>query len=300
MKGKISLFLILLLPLCLLAQNAEDFDASLKDKGFDFFIGGGIYMGSKITAEYYNGRSYNENNLDYLFGNEYWYDEIMLILQDNYSNVGDSIWVDSYPDKLKYRVSMSISIGLRYKFNKHWGFILNNTFSRLKATGPFDITISEFSGNQQSMYATQTISGKENRYLIEAGCSYIFNGNEILHPFLEFGLQFNYVKVKEFVAVIENGMRNEKKYNLLNIYGSDSYIPGMQQTTYDNIWGGPGFGFSASVGLKINVNKEISLDPMFYCSMSRFGLEGYKQFCFNYGVLVRVNMSDRAFMNSLK
>lgn len=278
------------------AQETFPTEKNYQDMGFEFFIGGGAYFGSKVTAEYYNGAPYNENNLDYILQNRYWYDEINLIIQENYPHAGDSIWVEDYPANMRYKMAFSIAIGFRYKFNKNWGLVLNNTFARLTASDVFLLHFPTLEGNLRNDYAIENIMGKEDRFLIDLGVSYTMHPHEMIKPFFELGLQFNYVKVKEFKAVFEHGMKNEREYNLLNLYQGSSYVPGMQQGATNVIWGGPGFGFSGVFGLKIVFNNDISLDPMFYCSMSRFGQEGYKQFCFNYGVSVRLTMSDRAFL----
>ena len=47
-------------------------DTTWYDRGFDFYIGGGMFWGGKKSALYYNGSRQNECNLDYLFNNEYY------------------------------------------------------------------------------------------------------------------------------------------------------------------------------------------------------------------------------------
>ena len=52
-------------------------DTTWYDRGFDFYIGGGMFFGGKKSALYYNGSSHNECNLNYLFDNEYRRREIL-------------------------------------------------------------------------------------------------------------------------------------------------------------------------------------------------------------------------------
>lgn len=297
MKSHILTLFLLISSFLGYSQNDFSEEKDYQDMGFEFFIGGGAYWGSKVTAEYYNGAPYNENNLDYILKNRYWYDEINRIIHDSYPQaMGDSIWIEDYPSNMRYKISFNIAIGFRYRFNKNWGLVLNNMVSRLTASDVFLLHFPTLEGNQRNDYAIENIIGKEDRFLIDLGVSYTMHPHKAIKPFFELGVQFNYLKVKEFKAVFEYNTQNEQEYNLLNLYQGSSYVPGMQQGATNVIWGGPGFGFSGVFGVKILFNDDISIDPLFYCSMSRFGLEGYKQFCFNYGVTVRLAMSDRAFL----
>ena len=111
-----------------------------------------------------------------------------------------------------------------------------------------------------------------------------------MKPFIELGAQFNFVRVKSFDAVIEN-----KTYNLLDVYGGQTYIPGADMQELDTKYGGPGFGFMGAAGIKFAFNKGVSIDPCFYISFGKVGLNGYKNFHFNYGAYVRLVMSDALF-----
>lgn len=63
----------------------------------------------------------------------------------------------------------------------------------------------------------------------------------------------------------------------------------------DTKYGGPGFGFMGAAGIKFAFNKGVSIDPCFYISLGKVGLNGYKNFHFNYGAYVRLVMSDALF-----
>ena len=51
-------------------ENEYMRDISWKQKGFEFYIGGGIYLAGKKTANYYNGAPKNNINLNLLFNNK--------------------------------------------------------------------------------------------------------------------------------------------------------------------------------------------------------------------------------------
>ena len=137
--------------------------------------------------------------------------------------------------------------------------------------------------------------------MIDLSASYLFSGvHKVVKPFVELGAQFNYVKVKKFDAVLLD-KRNNPVYTqtLLDIYNGANYVPGIDMQTYDVIYGGPGFGATFAVGLKLVVNKFVSLDPTFYGCMSRLHLKPYGEsaMTFNYGVMLRVVMNDFFFQN---
>ena len=91
----------------------------------------------------------------------------------------------------------------------------------------------------------------------------------------------------------DNNNNKIKSYSFIN--DRQNYIPGVQSDGTIVKYGGPGFGFSAAAGLKLAFNKFVSLDPCFYFNAGKFGLEGYKDFSYNFGVLVRIIMNDSMF-----
>jgi hypothetical protein len=289
MKTKIIALLFSLSLICTLSFAQKD-TSNLRDKGIDFTIGGGVFFGNKYNAAYYNGKPDNECPLSYVFNNKHWYDEINQKVKDNYPYVSDSVYLKDYPDNVGYKVSMSISLGAKYKFNKNWGLSLNYTFSRLTASAPFFLYFDAPSNNDRYNYVEEQLVAKENRSMIDLSASYLFHPHDIFKPFIEVGAQFNYVRVKSFNAYIEG-----TPYNLLDIYGGENYVPGAQLTEHKPLYGGAGYGFVVAAGLKIVFNKFISLDPVFYLAAGSIHLPGYTNIALNYGVQVRLVMSDVMF-----
>ncbi|MBR4786997.1 MAG: hypothetical protein IK013_03860 [Bacteroidales bacterium] len=318
-----KLFLIMvtcLLSLALCAQPEQDAapvhfsDTTWCDKGFDFYIGGGMFIGNKFNANYYNGSNLNENNLNYIFFNQYWKDELDQVISEYYPGIQmGSAYLeldpgsDIYNWESHYKLTMMVSLGMRYKIRNGWGLSLSYSFSRLTSSSQCLLSSNQPLGNEMRL-PVMAMVGKEDRSTIDFMASYLFSKvHKNVKPFLELGVQFNYAKAKSFKAVLldKDGKPVGTEYSLLNQYDSEhGYTPGAQ--TYDITYGGPGFGFSGAAGLKIAINKTVSLDPTFYCYMGRLGIyqmknsplpefrEGNK-FTFNYGVLVRVVMSDFFF-----
>ncbi len=298
------------LPLCVVAQREQVGDAvtfhdtTWYDRGFDVYIGGGMFWGGKKTALFYNGSSYNQCGLDYLFDNEYRLREIQEVVTRLYPHISmnDQIGYDERDLNMDphYNLGSCVTLGARYKIRNNWGISLSYTFSRLTVTNKLLLTYTSVSGNQYRS-PELTLMGREDRSMIDLSMSYLFSGvHRIVKPFIEVGAQFNYAKVKKFDAVLLDDRNNPQlTLTLLDPYNGANYVPGVDMQTYDVIYGGPGFGASFSAGLKFVINKYVSLDPTFYGCMSRINLEVYgsKYMTFNYGVALRVVMNDFFFQN---
>ena len=279
-------------------------DTTWYDRGFDVYIGGGMFWGGRQTALYYNGSRYTECNLNYIFDNEYRVRELLEAVVKVYPHISMSDQIGYNESDLNmlpnYTVSASVGVGVRYKIRNNWGVSLSYMFSRLSTTNKLLLTYTSISGNLYDA-PELTLVGKEDRSMIDLSVSYLFSGvHPIVKPFVEVGAQFNYAKVKKFDAILLD-KRNNPVYTqtLMDIYNGGNYVPGVDMQTYDVIYGGPGFGASFSAGLKIVVNKFVSIDPTFYFCASRLHLEPYgnKVMSLNYGAMVRVVMNDFFFQN---
>lgn len=281
-------------------------DKTWADRGFDFFIAGGMLFGSPFNANYYNGSKLNENNFEFILNNQYWYEEWQRTVSEYYPHISmsDRIYVKDPDDmdwNLRYKLSMMVSLGARYKLGNGWAVALSYSFSRLTTSTRVLLSSNAVTGN---MYTQPVVAmvGKENRSMIDLTASYLFSRvSPVVKPFVELGVQFNYAKVKSFEATLldKDGHAVGNSYSLRNIYDNQGYYPGAQ--TSDIIFGGPGFGFSGAAGLKIVCGKYVSIDPTFYCYFGRLGVyqgknvSGENKFSFNYGAQLRVVMNDYFF-----
>jgi hypothetical protein len=318
MMKKINFILLMLCAMAVsFAQNGPTVtrvrynDTIWHDKGFDAYIGAGMFIGNKYNANYYNGSNLNECNVDYVFtNNTFWEDEIIEEIQRLYPNVSLSRgalpnWYQNDPVRnsdfnwnLHYKLKTMVSLGARYKFAKGWGISLSYSFCRLTTAAMLLLTDpSTIPGNERPSPEIY-FYGKEDRSMFDLSVSYVFNIRSIARPFIEFGIQGNYAKAKMLDAVV-----GDKNFTMLDPYMGGNYYPGAQ--AYDVTYGGWGFGFSGSAGLKIVVAKGVSLDPTFYFALQRLaiyqtknGPEEYRmgnRFTPNYGVLLRVTMNDFFF-----
>ena len=315
MMKKINFILLMLCAMAVsFAQNeprttrVHYSDTTWHDEGFDVYIGAGMFIGNKYNANYYNGSNLNECGLDYvLYNNTYWYREIQQEVSRLYPYISNEAELTFQPDpasnsdfnwNLHYKLNVMVALGARYKIRDGWGISLSYSFSRLTTSASMLLTTPSPSGNQRERPVVE-FHGKEDRSMFDLSMSYIFNKvHPVVKPFVELGVQFNYAKVKLLDAII-----GEKHYNMMDPYMGESYYPGMQG--YDVVYGGSGFGFSGSAGLKFVVAKGVSIDPTFYFALQRLaiyqtknGPEQYQtgnKFTPNYGVLLRVVMNDFFF-----
>ncbi len=271
-------------------------DTTWYDKGFDLYIGAGAFFANKQNALYYNGSSQNECNLDYIFGNQYWYEEIQRQVNNLYPHVSITDEISYREEDLdwnpRYKIKTMLNLGARYKFGRNWGLSLSYSFCRLTTSTQLLLTYSSVTGNMIEAPVME-IHGKEDRSMIDLSVSYLISQlHPIAKPFVEVGAQFNFAKAKLMEAVM-----GEKSWTLLDPYMGQNYVPGAQMNTYDIIYGGPGYGVSFAAGLKIVVSKSVSIDPTFYGCMASYGIKPLQDraFNFNYGVVVRLVMNDFFF-----
>jgi len=285
-------------------EDGRKKDITWKRKGFEFFIGGGIYFGDKKTALYYNGAPENNINLNLLLNNKYIWDEVILIVRDAYPNIdGPIVLRDDFSPKSAYSIAMDIAFGLRYRIQKNWFIDLSYSFRRLSAESQFIFDFPEhipgsvIKPSYDLPYSKwQYLMAREDRHYIDLSMGYIMQKHAVVKPFLSVGLLFTYTRINRFLAIIEN-----KPFDLLQMARYPDYVPGIQEMPNYRDFAGPGYGFSLTLGLKIAANRMVSLDPIFQLSIANFGNNSYNlpgfdtSICFNYMVGVRVVMNDGLF-----
>lgn len=302
-KSHISLLIFTLILLSTSAQKQDStfsknkFNASLPkyqywcNKGFDFQIGAGVYFANKYTAQYYNGKSSNENNLDFLLLQKYRYDTLVQFVQQNIGyTIGDSLWInaDDYPQNMSYKISYYINLGLSYHFSKNWSLSLRFSNTKLTAQDIFLLNFETQSGNEFNHYLKGTLQGKEIRNMFSINVKYTFHPHKNFKPFIGLGFQVLNLKIKSFNAYILN-----RDFNLLNT--GQNYTPGTQQQISYTEYGGTGFGFVGDIGLKIAFNKFISIDPSLSINWIKLPLTNYPNFKFNYAVYIAFVFNDLIF-----
>ena len=300
-------------PINIYYEEEENWkDITWKRNGFELFIGGGIYGGiyllnkektnNKQTANYYNGAPENEFNLNLIFKNEYYWKEIENIMRDKYpyADVSTMKLREAYNYDSKYNIAVDVSLGGKYRFHKNWYVELSYSFRRLSCENRFDFEFPYgVPGNKENPKYTkwQYILAKEDRHYIDFSIGYIFQKHPIAKPFIAVGALFTYINIKRFDVFIES---NKPTFDLMAIAKNPNYVPGVPTMPNYMVWKGPGYGCSLTLGLKMAVNRMVSLDPVFQVSAGSFGngqnLPGfYRKMCLNYMAGVRLVMNDAIF-----
>jgi opacity protein-like surface antigen len=271
-------------------------------RGFELFIGAGIYFGGKKTANYYNGAPENDINLQLLFNNEYYRKDVMDIMKEAYRYIDTIRLRADYNYDSRYNIAMDISLGARYRMHKNWYLELSYSFRRLTSSQAFYF---DFPGvlpsNIEEPYSkhysrNEYLVAKEDRHYIDFSVGYILQKPDVLKPFISVGALFTYTRIKEFNAIIEN-----KPFNLMAMARYPNSIPGVQEMPNYMDWAGAGYGFTLIAGFKIAFHPSVSLDPFFRLSVASFGNSDrlpnfYTSFCCNYIAGVRLVINDVLFM----
>jgi len=277
-------------------------DIAWKRKGFEFFIGGGIYFGGKKTANYYNGAPENDINLNLLMNNEQCWLDLRDRIKKAYPAIDDNFEiVDKYNRNSSYQMAMDVAVGAKYRIQQNWYIELGYSFRRLTCDNRFSFNFpGGIPGNKENppYSAWQFIVAKEDRHYIDFSVGYILQIHEIAKPFFSFGAFFNYIRIKSFHAIIEGD--EQRPYDLM-FFARHPDWNGIEPVPNYHDWAGPGFGTTFTVGLKIAINRAVSLDPVFQLSIGSFGnnkanLPGFDTSpCVNYMAGVRIVLNDALF-----
>ncbi|MCF8365275.1 MAG: hypothetical protein K9H16_05810 [Bacteroidales bacterium] len=275
-------------------RNWSEYDLT----GWRFGINIGMYFANNYSAQYYSGERFNENNIEYVLNNKYWYEEIVQELNSNriYNNFdwlpppdytpnfnqwlaeydvqqGEKAWWIYYPVEMKYDAAISPGFYVKYNFNNTTGVFAQTNYVELKTSGAFQMTIDTVTYTSEPGFRTGFIRGKERRSTIDIGISKFYRTGTFTSIFIETGLHMNSTKVLE--SRIQIGRR---EYNLVNNYSSGGYVPNSNGTTYEIYQGGIGFGIFLNGGLKFILNEQVSIDPGFSVYYKNLKLEGYSDF----------------------
>ena len=282
-------------------EEFKRFD-SWEKKGLEMYFGGGIYFASKKTANFYNGAPENEINLN-LFNNEFYWRPVFELLKRAYPYIGDSANIrQDYNYESRYQIAMDIAVGFKYRFHKNFFFDLSYSFRRLTCSNRFifDFPAIPDANKENPPYSKwQDIVAREDRHYIDLSVGYILQKHSIVKPFISLGVQFTYIRIKDFHAIFEGDER--QPVDLLKMARYPDYIPGVMDMPNYVDWAGPGYGFSLVAGFKIAFHPAVSLDPIFQLSVTTLGnnkinLQGFNtNFCFNYVAGIRLVLNDALF-----
>ncbi len=277
-------FSIILLSSTIVAAQEVYTKETCKDRsGFEYGGVAGIYMASNKTADFYSGNPGYENDVDYVFNNHYWYEELRILL-----NFNDTVFVREYPGKMSYSPDFSFGLFASYNFNCRTGIYAQFYFVKLKAR---DVVTIEVDPPQDYLAEPDIrlcpIRGVEERNIVDIGITHSIGMNKVARLILGGGISMNNTLVKESAIYIA-----DKKYNLVNVYGNRPYVPGSNQQAYEIRQGGIGFGLFGSVGSRIEFSPVVAIEPGISVHMMQVVLEENAGFTPHFNVYVKLHFRD--------
>ncbi|MFO8055622.1 MAG: hypothetical protein R6U19_10740 [Bacteroidales bacterium] len=263
------------------ASAQEDREGGGMQKGWIVGLQTGVYFANSHTANYYNGREGNVNEISFILDNKYHRDDIL-----NYYEAYDYVYDQSdLPREMHYEAAMNIGFLARNNITKNWGVFLNFNFVRLRTKGSFILEIDPDQIISEPNEHIFPIYGEEERHNINIGIHRQFN---LLSPSLtyygELGVNFNNTIVEE--SSIEIAGNN---YSIIDRYGGgQGYQPGVPQTEYDLRLGGVGLGFFGGMGFKFLFSDKLTLDVGLTSYVKYINLEHYKSFNVHWAPYTRL------------
>jgi len=219
--------------------------------GLEYGVLAGIYISGGQTAGFYSGKPENENNVNFIFSNKYWRDEIWQLLGAN-----DTFFVREYPQNMRYTPAFSFGMFAKYDLNCHTGIYLQFSYAKLRAKDMVTIEVDPKDYLTEPDIRLCPILGTEERNMVDLGFNHAFGNNKIARFTIGGGINMNNSLVKEHVIRI-----GDKPFNLVNVYGNNQYIPGGTQQSYEIRQGGIGFGIFGTIGARLEFSPLIAIEP---------------------------------------
>jgi hypothetical protein len=276
MKISSNLFRIFFVGICFLslqvsiAQNTKDED-NTDDAKLSYGLNVGFYFPSNHTANFYNGSPTNENKIDLILRNKYY----LMPIEQQIGYVVDTVTPYTLPTNMKYTPAANLGFYLRYQLAKDVGVFAEINITKLTAGGIYFLNLHlPQNYSLDPTYKDYPIWGVEKRTTINIGLSRIYPLQDIMKLFVEPGINISNTRVVENKIKIE-----DQTYSIVNNLGSQAYIPGSTQQTYEVIQGGVGFGIFLTSGVKFVFSENISVDPgvTFYWQQINLGkYDGFK------------------------
>ena len=247
-------------------------------KGFHAGLFVGSYYANKYTSKLYDGWGYDvdgkrndftnsfmNRRINYDFGGGYGQiDQVALALGVNHGEW--SFDETDMPTKMKYTSTFIYGVQMNYGFTKKDALVININAAKINAGGNFTITVlNPLIGPQQPGYKdlrTFSITGSEQRLIMQTGYRRILGENEILNFFVEAGPSFNFTKY----------IRNQITINNLPIDMAFYYTQQYYPTYRASYLRGTGWGAFGSIGLNLTANPKWTLQFLYNPSFEKINI----------------------------
>ena len=285
MGHKIKTLILLMLSVSAgLTSFAQTDEANLevnysKDgRGWVFGLNVGVYYPSKQTAAYYNGKSSNVNNVDYVMSNYYWYQDIFYAL-----GAHDSISVSGLPENMHYKMALQPGLYAQYCFSPTFALLIEFNYMKLKAD---DVIIFEVDPPQDYLgnpdLRLYPMRGVEERIYADIGIKRTYPKTDKLSYYVMGGLNVNSTQVKKSSFYVE-----EVEYSMINVYQNGGYVPNGNSQTYSVYQGGIGVGGFGGAGAAITFGGGIVIETGITAHWLMVKLEDYQNMNPGIGANIR-------------
>ena len=262
-----------------LQRASKPKDPEKKVTRINFGINIGMYDANKYPANFYNGSDQNVNKVSYVMSNYYWYQDIKRSLG---LGATDTVVASEFPMNMRYKVVISGGVFVRVNLSRFWGLCLDANYTQLKAED-----VVTFLVNPQYNYTFPDIrlipiSGTEERIHFDLLLQRNFWLKSKIYFFAQGGLNLNYTRVLKSIIYVN------QEYSLINIYGSEFYVPGSNLQENLVFQGGLGYGLNLGGGIGVPLADMFGIEPGGYINYNNVRLEGYPDFKLSFGFYVRI------------
>ena len=253
----------LFISLCYLTAVFTQCIAQKRDerKGFRFGLNMGMYFPSKVSANYYNGSGFYNNNIGPNGVRMYSIEERLNLtpqetqyITSYFNATGFQFPRDAYPTAMRYNGGFNIGFQTAYDFNNKSSLVFDLNVCKVKAYDRFTMQLNGTSAQQngQTDIRIFNIQGNEQRLNLALGyrTGWALSGNGLY--FMQFGGSMLGTKVINNVAILA-----DRNYELIIGAANPAQMINYQPQT------GIGFGYYFSTGfflpLGVHKNAELSL-----------------------------------------
>lgn len=281
LKSLILLLLAVIAGITSFAQSDDpniEVDYTKDGRGWVFGLNVGVYYPSKATAAYYNGKSGNKNNVDYVMSNYYWYQDIFYAL-----GAHDSISVAGLPENMHYKLALQPGIYAQYCFNPTLALMVEFNYMKLKADDVITFEVDpplDYLGNPD--LRLYPMRGVEERIYADIGLKRTYPKTDKLSYYVMGGLNINSTQVKESYFYVE-----DVKYKMIDEYVNGGYVPNGNSQTDKVYQGGIGVGMFAGAGTALTFANSIVIETGIKAHWLMVKLEDYQNMNPGIGVYIR-------------
>ena len=266
-------------------------------EGLKVSVGIGVIQPSDKQANFYNGSPQNENTVMRIlhseqFGHGIWNNLTDQGLISDAVSSYDQLTVAEYGN-MHYRLSVLLSVGLRYDWPSGWGWLSRIDFSDIKAVGAFNISATNGTGvlTNASQYVRCGISGQERRINIDLGVSKMLAPQSASGLAVNAGLNINNCKVEHNDMEIAG-----KSYDIRDIWNGQAPFHGSAAYEYIN-QGGIGIGGFAGMEYRVQLTSATVVSLGATVHYTNIALNGYEGYSWNPQLTLKIDMGNFSFLD---